>query len=733
VFVALVWPVAGHADDLTVRVKRAVKRSTLDQAGTRPFHLKAVLAPSCPRDKDSGRTGEVEIWWASPTRWKREVRSPEFQQIVIVNGNQRWRKNEGDYFPEWLRETAIALIKPVPPLQQVLGQIKDGDVRRMGQMIHASWTTNSGTADVHNVLNSVVALQDTTGLLLYAGGFGWDGEFKDYKSYHGRMVARTVSNGSPEVTANVLVLENLGRRPAGFFNAQAGGGDPLPLRTKLIDETTLRKNLLPTEPIVWPVVEDGALQGNVTTQIVVDREGKVREIGPMVSENSSLDSTGKAAVANMRFKPFLVNGMPVQVMSQITMPFKVVRSTIARTTGAQLPSSKEEASKYPDLDIQGNISKKDLTEIRVSRFSMTCGPGLYSHWPMKGIYRISGDTAAWGKVEPADLHFYAIAAPSNANVLYQDRGPRDPNARAFSRSEDGGKSWTTPKFQLLDRPSDPGETANLDFALQAISPSEPLTVFATVVTSPALTKDPDRWSRYKLLAFPRYKLLGLYVSKDGGDTWAPFYSKITGMVFNSRGLDTSDTPDHSDHPLDTAAFALAPSNPSVMYGYADGDIAKSIDAGRTWIPSRLKSMSRDRVLANCAKVEFSNKFAFTSKPIPDSGNYRGEDAGFRDYYLRQLGLPRQKLSQIIVDPTNENIVYVVAEIGIYRTMDGGKNWTLFDLGFEGVDGIHGIAINQNDPAQIFAGTVEGLYVSHDRGDHFEKIAVPPDALQCVDP
>jgi hypothetical protein len=48
-------------------VKKAVERSTLDRPGTKPFHLKAVLSPRFDRDKASGLTGKVEIWWASPT------------------------------------------------------------------------------------------------------------------------------------------------------------------------------------------------------------------------------------------------------------------------------------------------------------------------------------------------------------------------------------------------------------------------------------------------------------------------------------------------------------------------------------------------------------------------------------------------------------------------------------------------------------------------------------------
>jgi len=93
IFLALALPpLALHADDMTGRVKKAVERCTLDQPGTKPFHLKAMLAPSFDRDKDSGRTGEVEIWWKSPTQWRREVRSPEFHQIEILDGEflDRW-------------------------------------------------------------------------------------------------------------------------------------------------------------------------------------------------------------------------------------------------------------------------------------------------------------------------------------------------------------------------------------------------------------------------------------------------------------------------------------------------------------------------------------------------------------------------------------------------------------------------------------------------------------------
>jgi hypothetical protein len=192
-------------------------------------------------------------------------------------------------------------------------------------MTNLSWTTPSGTAEIHNILRSSVALQNSTGLLLYASSFGWGGEFKDYADFHGRMVAWTVNVGTPQVTAKITTLEDLGEIPVGFFSTSSNAGDSQPLQTVLLDEISLRKNLLPTEPVSWPPLQDGPLAGNVTTQVVVDREGKVRDVGTVVSENSAVNDSGKHAVLALRFKPFVVDGVPAQVMSQLTIPFKTVR------------------------------------------------------------------------------------------------------------------------------------------------------------------------------------------------------------------------------------------------------------------------------------------------------------------------------------------------------------------------------------------------------------------------
>ena len=70
-----------HSEDNASLVRKAIEHSTLDQSGIPPFHLKAILSPSFERDRDSNRNGTVEIWWASPTQWKRNLTGPGFHFV----------------------------------------------------------------------------------------------------------------------------------------------------------------------------------------------------------------------------------------------------------------------------------------------------------------------------------------------------------------------------------------------------------------------------------------------------------------------------------------------------------------------------------------------------------------------------------------------------------------------------------------------------------------------------
>jgi len=316
-----------QGEDLKGLVKDAVELSTLDQPGTKPFHLKATYAPSFEHDKDSNRNGTIEIWWESPTRWRRELVSPEFHQVEIVDGEHRWQKNDGDYFPEWLRELAIAIVRPVPlPMDALLDRVEDADVRRFSNQVDIKWDPADEPRDAQSGGNGYIDINAQTRLLMFTGGPGWDGQYRNFDDFHGRLIARIVSSGYVEATAKLEILEDLGTTSPGFFDVTASGGDPVPIDTVVLREDELRQNLLPgSEPFEWPTVKDGPFEGVVWTAAVIDRTGKIREMIPPVADNPATKAAADAGFRSMQFKPFLRDGVPVQAYGKLTVRFKTTR------------------------------------------------------------------------------------------------------------------------------------------------------------------------------------------------------------------------------------------------------------------------------------------------------------------------------------------------------------------------------------------------------------------------
>ena len=132
-----------------------------------------------------------------------------------------------------------------------------------------------------------------------------------------------------------------------------------------------------------------------------------------------------------------------------------------------------------------------------------------------------------------------------------------------------------------------------------------------------------------------------------------------------------------------------PGNPNVSYsGAASGGIWKTDDAGVTW-----KSIFDDTedssigalaiAPSNTQQVWAGTGETFLIRPAHAVGNgvYKSSNAGKT---WKNMGLEKTyRISRVIVHPTDTNTVYVASlghahgpqqERGVYKTIDGGKNW-----------------------------------------------------------
>lgn len=76
------------------------------------------------------------------------------------------------------------------------------------------------------------------------------------------------------------------------------------------------------KPIYPPLARQAGVQGEVILQAVIGKDGRIEDLR-VISGNPLLVKAARDAVIQWRYRPFLLDGEPVEVETQITVNFKV--------------------------------------------------------------------------------------------------------------------------------------------------------------------------------------------------------------------------------------------------------------------------------------------------------------------------------------------------------------------------------------------------------------------------
>ena len=166
-----------------------------------------------------------------------------------------------------------------------------------------------------------------------------------------------------------------------------------------------------------------------------------------------------------------------------------------------------------------------------------------------------------------------------------------------------------------------------------------------------------------------------------------------------------------------ADIAIHPEDPNLWYvAVGSGGVWKTKNAGTTWQPIFDKQVSYS---IGCVTIDPNNPHVIWVGSGEDVG---GRHVGYGDGVYRSvdgganwenMGLKESHhISKIIVHPKNPNIIWVAAqgplwskegERGLYKSMDGGKNWKKV-LGDEKWIGVTDIVIDPRNPDRLYAAT-----------------------------
>jgi hypothetical protein len=308
-------------------LEKALDKSLLTGKSARPFHIRIAIAQ---HDKsDSPYQATIEEWWASPQQWRREVSAKDgLKQTIVVADSNKTERDEGDYFPLWLRTFVTAAFDPVPNaaalsglnLQIVQVTMPNGDKSDACARIESKIGVGDNTTDAFSNI-----CFDSEGRLKFVGSPRYNMEFNDYHGFGKKQVATHLADSADSgarLLGSVTQIDDLSKEnlPANFFA-------PLPttdsrFESVSVDSAQMLKLSADAPPIVWPTVHSGNIHGTLAMYISTDATGHIREAHQLNSDNAGLGSPTRDQLLTWKLKTAVdKSGRPVQVDGGLSFTF----------------------------------------------------------------------------------------------------------------------------------------------------------------------------------------------------------------------------------------------------------------------------------------------------------------------------------------------------------------------------------------------------------------------------
>ena len=276
--------------------------------------------------------------------------------------------------------------------------------------------------------------------------------------------------------------------------------------------------------------------------------------------------------------------------------------------------------------------------------------------------------------------------PNNPHVIWVGTGENN-NQRSVAygdgvyKSEDGGKSWKNVGLKTSEH-----------IGMITVNPNNSNEIYVAAY-GPLWNAGGER---------------GLYKSSDGGATWNLILEIDEHTGVNEVHLDPRDP---------NVIYATAHQRRRHVFTYVSGGkgsaIYKSTDGGKTFneLKGGLPSGKMGRIGMDIAPSNPDILYAIVEAQAGKEGVYKSTDRGASWKKVNKYKTSGNYYQELIVDPTNADIVYAM-DTYCHFTVDGGKTWKKLPEKNKHVDN-HSLWINPENTKHLLMGCDGGIYESFD--------------------
>ncbi len=305
----------------------AVRSNSLAATDMRPWHLKISFKLFDQKDSEP-QQGALEEFWASPLKVKQIYSGSSFSQADYVTEKGRFRSGAQTNPPILLSRLEGQFTTPVSASEKQVDQLvvqreerKDGD----GNLVCATISGYQTPAGVRPFPAFSYCLEpNRPALLLSEPGSPNPVQFRrnNITSFQGRFVPGdvvVVQDGKKLLEAHVEQLEQLEEIKEADLTPP-DDAKPVPLRVNIsagVAAGMIQQKTIPEYPAN---AKAAGVSGTVVLQVLIGKDGRIADLhvigGPGELQRAAVD-----AVRTWTYKPYLLNGAPVEVSTTVNVVF----------------------------------------------------------------------------------------------------------------------------------------------------------------------------------------------------------------------------------------------------------------------------------------------------------------------------------------------------------------------------------------------------------------------------
>ncbi len=218
----------------------------------------------------------------------------------------------------------------------------------------------------------------------------------------------------------------------------------------------------------------------------------------------------------------------------------------------------------------------------------------------------------------------------------------------------------------------------------------------------------------------------LFRSRDHGQTWERISPDLTTNDPEKQKQEQSGgvTVDNSSAEMHTTIFAISdsPKNPNLIWvGTDDGNVQLTRDGGKTWknVVGNIKGLPKNAWVTTIDAGHFDQGTAYATFDLHTFGDmrpyvYKTTDFGQTWTQIVAPNGPVRGYAHVVKeDLVNRNLLFVGTELGLWVSLDGGRQWAQYKGGQFPNVAVRDLAIHPRDHDLVIATHGRGIWIIDD--------------------